>query len=275
MLIKLECLATVWWKENYDNMLSRFHLILERHGQTDGRTDGRTDGQNCYMNIARQMQVVYEKLSISTNIWLITAGWSRVITIWRVYYSLSHVSRRPPRPCGRYKQYPLMNSMATQQSFIMQTTEATLKTSCPNNNFWPPPPIWRPLKISAPKVEKTRIRDRLYHHANFHADRREICPRAKIHIFLIGDSPWGLPSHAIHFWKALIVMIISSNWHVTLQLTVFALKETKFWILGFLGVLPQKGKSSVRDRYVPCKISCRSVSPSQRYLSPDKKNAVN
>jgi len=31
-------------------MLSRFHLILERYGQTDGRTDG----QNCYINIARQ-----------------------------------------------------------------------------------------------------------------------------------------------------------------------------------------------------------------------------
>jgi len=35
-------------------MLSRFHLIQERDGQTDGRTDGRTDGQNCYINIARQ-----------------------------------------------------------------------------------------------------------------------------------------------------------------------------------------------------------------------------
>jgi len=29
--------------KNYDNMLSRFHLIPERHGQTD--TDGRTDTQ--------------------------------------------------------------------------------------------------------------------------------------------------------------------------------------------------------------------------------------
>jgi len=35
-------------------MLSRFHLIQERHGQTDRRTDRRTDGQNCYINIARQ-----------------------------------------------------------------------------------------------------------------------------------------------------------------------------------------------------------------------------
>jgi len=39
-------------------MLSRFHLIPERYGQTDrqthGRTDGRTDGQIFYTNIARQ-----------------------------------------------------------------------------------------------------------------------------------------------------------------------------------------------------------------------------
>jgi len=31
--------------KNYDNMLSCFHLIPERHGQTDGWTDGRTDGR--------------------------------------------------------------------------------------------------------------------------------------------------------------------------------------------------------------------------------------
>jgi len=30
--------------KNCDNMLSRFHLIPERHGQTD--TDGRTDGRS-------------------------------------------------------------------------------------------------------------------------------------------------------------------------------------------------------------------------------------
>jgi len=37
-------------EKNYDNMLSPFHLIPERHGQTDGRTDRH----NCYINIARQ-----------------------------------------------------------------------------------------------------------------------------------------------------------------------------------------------------------------------------
>jgi len=39
-------------------MLSRFHLIPERHERTDGLTDGRTDEQthrqNSYINIARQ-----------------------------------------------------------------------------------------------------------------------------------------------------------------------------------------------------------------------------
>ena len=30
-------------EKNCDNMLSRFHLIPERNGQTDGWTDGQTD----------------------------------------------------------------------------------------------------------------------------------------------------------------------------------------------------------------------------------------
>ena len=34
-------------------MLSRFHLIPERYGQTDGQTDRQTD-RYCYINIARQ-----------------------------------------------------------------------------------------------------------------------------------------------------------------------------------------------------------------------------
>ena len=38
------------WLKNYNNMLSHFHLIPER----DGQTDGQTDGQNCYISIARE-----------------------------------------------------------------------------------------------------------------------------------------------------------------------------------------------------------------------------
>ena len=42
-------------EKNYDDMLSHFHLIPERYGQTDTvrQTDGQTDGQICF-NIARQ-----------------------------------------------------------------------------------------------------------------------------------------------------------------------------------------------------------------------------
>jgi len=38
-------IGLLYGEKNYDDMLSRFHLIPERYGQTDRRTDGRTDGQ--------------------------------------------------------------------------------------------------------------------------------------------------------------------------------------------------------------------------------------
>ena len=37
-------------EKNYDDMLSRFHQVPERNGQTDGQTDR----QICYINIACQ-----------------------------------------------------------------------------------------------------------------------------------------------------------------------------------------------------------------------------
>ena len=43
IFIKLELLGCRGVKKNYDNMLSRFHLIPERHGQADGPTDRQTD----------------------------------------------------------------------------------------------------------------------------------------------------------------------------------------------------------------------------------------
>jgi len=43
MLVKLEWLRYTVWCKNYHDMLSRFHLIPERHGQTDGQTHRQTD----------------------------------------------------------------------------------------------------------------------------------------------------------------------------------------------------------------------------------------
>jgi len=38
-------IALRYGEKNYDDMLSRYHLIPERYGQIDRQTDGRTDGQ--------------------------------------------------------------------------------------------------------------------------------------------------------------------------------------------------------------------------------------
>ena len=55
---KTRMIGLPYGEKNYDDMLSRSHLIPERYGQTDGRTerqtDRQTDGQICYINIARQ-----------------------------------------------------------------------------------------------------------------------------------------------------------------------------------------------------------------------------
>ena len=42
---KTRIIGLPYGEKNYDNILSGFHLIPERHGQTDRRRDGRTDGQ--------------------------------------------------------------------------------------------------------------------------------------------------------------------------------------------------------------------------------------
>ena len=47
---KTRMIGLPYGEKNYDDTLSRFHLIPERYG----RTDRRTDGQICYIHIARQ-----------------------------------------------------------------------------------------------------------------------------------------------------------------------------------------------------------------------------
>ena len=40
---KTRTIGLPYGEKNYDDMLSRFHLIPERYGQTDGQTDGQTE----------------------------------------------------------------------------------------------------------------------------------------------------------------------------------------------------------------------------------------
>ena len=42
---KTRMIGLPYGENNCDDMLSRFHLIPKRHGQTDGRADGQTDGR--------------------------------------------------------------------------------------------------------------------------------------------------------------------------------------------------------------------------------------
>jgi len=48
---KTRMIGLPYGEKNYDDTLSRFHLIPERYGRTDRRTDGRTD--LLYVSISR------------------------------------------------------------------------------------------------------------------------------------------------------------------------------------------------------------------------------
>jgi len=71
--VKTRMIGLPYGEKNCDNVLSRFHLIPERHGRTDGQTDRQTDWtvrQNWYINIARQCVLKMKSSSatrISTN----------------------------------------------------------------------------------------------------------------------------------------------------------------------------------------------------------------
>ena len=52
---KTRVIGLPYGEKKYDNMLSRFHLIPERHGQTDGRTD------RIAMSISRVSVLTHDK----------------------------------------------------------------------------------------------------------------------------------------------------------------------------------------------------------------------
>ena len=66
---KTRMIGLPYGEKNYDDMLSRFHLIPERHGQTDTQTDGQTDGQNCYINRDKKSIKFDGCFKIRYNLW--------------------------------------------------------------------------------------------------------------------------------------------------------------------------------------------------------------
>ena len=99
-------------------------------------------------------------------------------------------------PCRHNKRYPLMNGTATQVDNCISRNSPKLCRRLTVETDLFRPPICSPLDI-ATKSGESHV---LYHSAHFHTDRmRYLSLGKKIHIFLIGDSPRGLPSHVIHF----------------------------------------------------------------------------
>ena len=47
---KTRMIELPYGEKNYDDLLSRFHMVPQRNG----RTDRQTDRQICYINISRQ-----------------------------------------------------------------------------------------------------------------------------------------------------------------------------------------------------------------------------
>ena len=108
--------------------------------------------------------------------------------------SLSHVSRRRrrrrrgPRVCAINDVHSWMTGpRISGQLYMTQVTEATSRINCSKNIL--APLLGDPWKHCHQSGE-IHVRTELYHHANFHADRRQLSvPGLKIHIFLIEDSP--------------------------------------------------------------------------------------
>ena len=112
----------------------------------------------------------------------------------------------------------------------------------------------------------------VHHRANFYADRRAICVPGKNTDFSSKGTPLGATVSCYTFQKAPtrradFKLQLTRN-AATYRFRNIRYRGPTFWILGIpWGYRLKKGRLCVRDRYVPsCKVSCRSVSPSPRYL---------
>ena len=61
---KTRMIGLPYGEKNYDDMLSRVHLIPERHGQTDGRTDRIAISISCVSVLTRDKK----KLLVSRDL---------------------------------------------------------------------------------------------------------------------------------------------------------------------------------------------------------------
>jgi len=99
-----------------------------------------------------------------------------------------------------------------------------------------PPPIWRPLKTSPPKVDKPTYGTKLYNIMQCFTPigAMYLSSDKKIHIFLIEDCLEGY--RAIHFWKALVDRANVTP-HMTRYAATCRFRDIRDQKLGFWGPL--------------------------------------
>ena len=82
-------MAIIWWKY-YDGMSSRFHLIPERHRQTEGQTDRFTISISCIS------MLTHDKKQKGSSSWAMWAHWVVQIAVW---LALNQTPTNNVRPC--------------------------------------------------------------------------------------------------------------------------------------------------------------------------------
>jgi len=92
---KTTMIGLPYGEKNYDDMLSRFHLIKERNRRTDGQTDRQTD--RCAISISRVSMLTCDKNTIdvvkySLRVQNFSARWrTRRARDW-IYTGFFHLS---------------------------------------------------------------------------------------------------------------------------------------------------------------------------------------
>jgi len=154
------------------------------------------------------MQVCMYNLRFSMNIWSITNECSRLITIWTTVWA--YRTWADDVDCG------IVNDVHSRMAwpFVYDASHwSYIKTNCPKNHLCIP--IWRPLKIPPPKVERGT---ELLTLSKFTCQlARDIDPCQKIHVFPYRGFPWGATVPSYTFLESSRWAI----WRVMLQLTVF------------------------------------------------------
>ena len=175
--------------------------------------------------------------TLSTSTWSITAGWSRVITIWTVYLAYRTWADDRDDRLGAVNNIHCWMAWPRISGQVCTTlvTKPTSKTNCPKTILTP---YLETHKDIATKSGETHVR--VLPSCTFsRQSARDIRRRAKIHIFLIGDIPGGyFPSYTF---------LESFRWvDFNLNDATYRLRDTRFLEgqnFGFrdpLGVPPQK-----------------------------------